>query len=46
MNEKQEKMKEIYDRKRIHDPLGNGDFIYVLNPRWKNIKLQASLVFG
>ena len=41
MGERQEKMKEIYDRKRMIDPLQVGDFVYVLNPRYKNVKLQA-----
>ena len=42
MGEKQEKMKKLYDRKRINDPLHIGDFVYVLNPRFKNVKLQPN----
>ena len=36
------KWKRFMIEKGYITPLGIGDFVYVLNPRWKNIKLQAS----
>ena len=42
MKTRQLKTKEIYDRKRTIDPLQKGDFVYVLNPRNKNVKLEVN----
>ena len=41
MLESQDKMKTTYDKKRKHDDLGVGDFVYVFNPKVTNTQLRA-----